>query len=97
MCTTPYEFVQLCPLEYDLKLLPAAITDWHVLERVLTGGRIAEPDNLAICGGRAGFPSSPSLHACLLRTVAHVHIPDGGVDVKVIVVTAAVAPHEVDM
>ena len=41
--------------------------------------------------------SKQSLHACSLRTVAHLHIPNGGVDVKVIVVTAAVAPHEVDM
>ena len=84
-------------MEHDLTLLPAVITDWHVLEQVLTGGRIAEPDNLAMVGGREEFPSSLSLHACSLRTVAHLHIPNGGVDVKVIVVTAAVAPHEVDM
>ena len=43
-----YGYVQLCSLEHDLKLLPAVITDWHVLEQVLTGGRIAEPDNLAM-------------------------------------------------
>ena len=83
-------------MEHDLTLLPAVITDWHVLERVLTGRRIAEPDNLAMWWeGR--ISKQCCLHACSLRTVAHLHIPNGGVDVKVIVVTAAVAPHEVDM
>ena len=83
-------------MEHDLTLLPAVITDWHVLEQVLTGRRIAEPDNLAIWWWERRI-SKQSLHACSLRTVAHLHIPNGGVDVKVIVVTAAVAPHEVDM
>ena len=60
--TFSYDYVQLCSLEHDLKLLPAVITDWHVLEQVLTGGRIAEPDNLAMVGGREEFLSSPCTH-----------------------------------
>ena len=61
----------------------------------MTGRRIAEPDNLAMVWEKR--ISKQPLHACSLRTVAHLHIPNGGVDVKVIVVTAAVARHEVDM
>ena len=69
--TFSYDYVQLCSLEHDLKLLPAVITDWHVLEQVLTGGRIAEPDNLAMVGGReknfqAALARMFASHCCTL-------------------------------